>query len=68
MVEVRKCGHQCFCDRVTDFLGGLGLGFYPLTECDICDIVTNALAECVEFADLTFIQSGLVYGHCGSFC
>ena len=57
VVEVRKCRDKCVCDWVTDFLGGLGLGFHPLTECDIGDIVTNTLAECGEFSDLTFVQS-----------
>ena len=34
--------------------GFLGLGFHPLTECNIGDVVSDTLAECVEFANLTF--------------
>jgi len=67
VVEVRKCRDKCICNWVTDFLGDLGPGFHPLIECDICDIATNTLAERIEFTDLTFIQSGLVDGHGGSF-
>ncbi len=54
--------------QVTDFLRGLGLRFHPLTECNICDIVSDTLAECVEFSDLAFIESGLFDGHYISFC
>ena len=61
MVEVRKCRDRCACNRVTDFLGGLGLGFHPLSERSIGGIVTNTLAEWVEFPDLTFIERGLIY-------
>ena len=48
IVEVRECGDKCICDRVTDFLGGLRLGFHPLTECNISDVVSKTFAKCIE--------------------
>jgi hypothetical protein len=61
VVEVRKCRDRYVCNRVTKILRGLGLGFHPLSERSIGGIVTNTLAEWVEFPDLTFIERGLIY-------
>ena len=68
VLEVRECSDQCVCNRVTVFLGWVGLGFHPLSECILSDIITDALAECIEFANLTFCQSGVVDRHYVSFC
>ncbi len=36
---------------------------YSGTECVFCDVVTDTLAESIEFTNLTFGQCGLVDGH-----
>jgi hypothetical protein len=66
--EVRECCDECLSDRVTDFLGGLGLVHHPLSKRIITNIVSDTLAESIEFANLTFCQSGLIDGHNISFC
>jgi hypothetical protein len=34
-------------------MAGLRLGCHPLTECNIGDIVSDTLAESIEFTNLT---------------
>jgi hypothetical protein len=67
ILELVQCGDECVCNRVTDVFGCLRLSGHPLTECVLCDVVTDTLAKCVEFANLTLGQSGMVDGHRGSF-
>ena len=57
ILELVQCGHQCVCNRVTDVFGCLRLCGHPLTERILCDIVSKTFTKCVEFANLTLVQS-----------